>query len=408
MAARGLVVAMACLLAACSPYGGGAYACMNDTECGANGKCEPNNTCAFPDATCDSGYRYGQYSQPSDQCVPGSGGDGGVDVPGNPNAFCYGTGIVKACFYTEPTGANTVGGNTTINTDDTSMCMTATNSSAFCVIAATTIDVSAGGTLAAQGTRPLVLIATQEITIAGTLDVSSLAGGPAGAGGDAAGCDAGTAPGTNAGGAGGSFGGIGGDSQGVAGGGTAGAVLTPTALRGGCPGQTGGGAMPGTGGHGGGGVYLIAKTSITVSGTINASGAGGSPGVANTSGGGGGGTGGYIGLECASVTSTGVIVANGGGGAEGSGQTTKGKPGGDPNPATPSTQAGGGAGNSTIGGDGGTGAASVMLGGGASAAMCPGAAGNVCSSGGGGGGGAGIIHTVPNNPLGGQISPPQT
>jgi hypothetical protein len=408
MAARGLVVAMACLLAACSPFGGGAYACMNDGECGANGKCEPNNTCAFPDTTCDSGYRYGQYSQPSGECVTGgTGSDAGVDVPdGPPGEFCYGTGFVRPCFAAEPSGAQTIAADTTINTDDTAMCMATTNSSAWCVIAGATIDVNMTFTLKARGMRPLVLVATQSITIAGTLDVSSQLGDMPGAGADATGCNPGTAPGTSGGGAGGSFGGKGGDSQGVAGGGTAGAKLTPSALRGGCPGQNGNGSSPGTGGHGGGAVYMIATTSIFVSGTINASGEGGTPGVTGTSGGGGGGAGGYIGLECPSVTSTGVIFANGGGGGEGSGLTTMGATGADPDPLTPSAPAAGGNGNSTIGGDGGIGAASVTLGGGASAATCPGA--TQCSSGGGGGGGAGIIHLVPNNPPGGQVSPPQS
>jgi hypothetical protein len=54
-----LSAAVATGLAACSPFGGGAFQCTEDTACGASGRCEPNGLCSFPDSTCGSGRRYG-------------------------------------------------------------------------------------------------------------------------------------------------------------------------------------------------------------------------------------------------------------------------------------------------------------------------------------------------------------
>ncbi|MGE5183652.1 MAG: hypothetical protein ACM31C_16385 [Acidobacteriota bacterium] len=410
MVARAVSTGLACVLAACSPYGGGSYSCTIDSDCGGGGACKMG-FCAFADPGCTaSGYRYGDYSGPqSGQCVAGgSGSDAGVDAPDSgSNDLCYGSGLVQACFAATPSGTKTYTTNTTINTDDTSTCMAVTSSSAWCVIAAQTIDVDAGATLTAHGSRPLVLVATQSISISGTLDVSSRRGGTPGAGADAAGCNAGTAPSAaGGGGAGGSFGGQGGNGgarfDGSAGG-IAGGALVPTALRGGCKGQDGGGTTGGAGGAGGGGVYLIASTSIFVSGAIDASGAGGTTATNNSSGGGGGGAGGYIGLESPSVQNSGSIFANGGGGGEASGSTTAGTNGSDP--TAPGTPAPGGSLGSTNGGDGGDGAAGATLTGGTGTM---GNTGGGAGGGGGGGGGGGILHVQPSATLGGQSSPPAT
>ncbi len=409
--ARGLVV-VACLLGACSPYGNGAYSCTTNAQCGPGAVCEPNSTCAFPDTTCPSGYRYGQYSQPSNECVTGSSGDGGVDTPidSPPGEFCYGDDIVKPCFAQAPTGARTITSDLTINTDDTTMCMAPLNSSAWCVIAADTIDLTAGVTVKARGSRPLVLVATQSITIAGTIDVSSGRGDPPGAGANGPACMNSTMPTGGGGGAGGSFGGKGGDAgnqtAAASGGGTAAGIVTVTTLQGGCKGQSGNGIAAGAGGNGGGAVYLIGAKSIFVSGTINASGEGADGATSGSSGGGGGGSGGFIGLDSPSVQANGsaLIFANGGGGGQGSGSTTAGSPGSDPtSPSTPAP--GGSAGPTVYGGAGGNGAAGIMLMG---VAGSNGNAGGI-GGGGGGGGGGGIVKVVPaNQPLGGLVSPPQT
>jgi hypothetical protein len=327
--------------------------------------------------------------------------DAAVDSP--PGEFCYGSGLVRPCFTSAPTGSTKL--TTDIDTDG-SACVTPITDVGACVIAAGTIGIDSGVTVHARGSRPLVLVASMSITIAGTLDVSSSVAGTQGAAADVAGCASSTAPTASAGGAGGSFGSKGGDG-GVTGGGTAGNTITVSMLRGGCPGQNGGGAGGGAGGHGGGAVDLIAMTSIFISGTVNASGAGGTnAGTMAASGGGGGGAGGYIGLDSASVTNSGTLIANGGGGGEASGTASTGAPGHDPDTTAPFTPAAGGAGGSTYGSDGGSGFAQ-----GSSAQ--PGS--NTCltpcttpTDGGGGGGGAGIIHVVPSQTVGGNVSPSAT
>lgn len=396
---------LAVLASACSPYGGGAFNCSTDDQCGAGGKCF-SGFCAFVDGMCDSGYKYGELSGPqSNACVSKANtGDGGVaDAPpdGPPGQPCYGNSLVHACFSTTPTGTVAIAANTTVDTDTSSMCamLASPSPSPWCVIAGQTIQVQQGFTLQARGSRPLVLIATGSITIAGTLDVASHQGGQVGASADAAGCNAGNNPGGSGGGQGGSFGGKGGNG-GNPNGSTSGATLVPSVLRGGCPGANGNGSNHGGGGHGGGSTWLIAGTSIFVSGTIDASGEGGGPGTTNSSGGGGGGAGGLVGLECASVTIQGSVFANGGGGGEGSGTATSGNAGADPTSA--SAAAAGGANGSGNGGDGGDGSVGSTL---------DGTTGqNGTTAGGGGGGGAGYLKIVPNMPFsgGGSVSPPQT
>ena len=415
--ARGLLWGLACVVVgACSPYdANGAFACTQDTQCDPGGTCSAG-FCAFPDNGCSSGLKYGSLAGSlSNQCVGAN--DAGVDgkiymdahIDTPPNQFCYGTGIVTACFSAAPTGTTKLTAD--IDTGGSS-CATTLNNTGACVIAAGTLDIDAGVTVHATGTKPLVLVASASITIAGTLDIASHRGGQTGAGADLAGCNAGTAPVAatgGGGGAGGSFGGKGGhggSSYASAAGGIAGNALTPTALRGGCKGQDGAGAAVGAGGAGGGAVYMIATTSIFVSGTINASGAGATSALSGSSGGGGGGAGGYIGLESSSVTASGsaIIFATGGGGGEASGSTTGGNPGSDP--SAPATPAPGGTGGSTNGGDGGNGAAGATLTGAA------GGMGNTAGGAGGGGGGGGapgIIKVLPaGQVLGGMVAPPQT
>lgn len=393
----------------CSPYGGGSFACEEDSQCGPSARCA-DGYCAFPDPTCDSDFRYGDHSGPmSGQCVGGEQGeDGGVDVDTMPG-HCYGTGLVTACFDAVPTGSITVTTNTTINTDTDERCAPTLNAVPACVVAAESITVNGGLFLAATGTKPLVLVATQTITVDGTLTVGSFRQlNFVGAGSDMPGCDTGVAPGGSAGGAGGSFGGMGGNGGAVGTAGMAGATLAVTELRGGCSGQPGGDATaplgPGAAGRGGGALYLIAETSIAVAGTVSAGGGGGGGGAAGASaGGGGGGSGGFIGFDTPALMIAGSAHANGGGGGEGSSQAA-GAPGGDATSAT--NQAQGGTGGTSFGANGGDGAAGTMLNGEAGSNTCGGAC-TTPTSGGGGGGGAGVIklYRATSASGGGTISP---
>ncbi|HEX2687974.1 MAG TPA: hypothetical protein VHN14_15205 [Kofleriaceae bacterium] len=339
------------------------------------------------------------------------GGDVSLDVsltlPSDGQA-CFGTGIVNVCLAVTPTQALTISDVTTIDTSDFTICAaTVSGGSNYCVVAATSITVNA--TLRAKGTKPLVLIASDSITVNQLIDVGShrTTSEFIGAGADPAVCVAGTAAVTRGGGAGGSFTGTGGTGGASAGGGPGGqpenATTTITELRGGCPGQNGDGGGKGAGGHGGGAVYLIASNRIDITGPgINAAGEGGAPGmpIANiSSGAGGGGSGGMIGFDTPTLTCTGLILANGGGGGEGSGEIAAGSPGTDPSTTSPAT---GGTGN-PIGGDGGAGSSGAAGGAGANGkngTLNQGANGG----GGGGGGGAGLIKG-PVDSLGNNVSP---
>lgn len=380
-----LVCAAGSLVGACSPYGGGAFECSADTQCGGAGKCT-DGFCSFPDSLCDSGFRYGELSGPlSGQCVGDRTDDAGVDtvyIPDELFSSCYGTGLVTACFDFPPVGDVAIGAD--VNTDTSTQCDTDARNAAWCVIAGESVTVP--GTVHVTGSKPLVIVATQTISIGGTLDASSKrVGGQVGAAANPAACAAIAPPGTSGGGAGGSFGadgGDGGDGPTANTGGTPGAATpSPTALRGGCRGQDGNGTTKGSGGNGGGAVYLIAETSITIDGILTASGAGATNGTTNSSGGGGGGSGGFIGLDAPAVSCNGILIANGGGGGEGSGSATAGNPGQD---ATTVTAAQGGSLGSTNGGDGGDGGAGGSTGGQDGS--------NGSTSGGGGGGGVGIVR----------------
>jgi len=314
-----------------------------------------------------------------DDPVPNDGKIATNDGTGGP--FCYGTGLVRVCFSSPPSGDLAIAQNI-----DTGAFGCSTNvvsgGTGLCVIAGSTIMLASGTTSLATGTIPLVLVATDTMTIDGTLDASAHHNSSATpAGGNFSGCQSGTNPASGSyggGGQGGSFHAMGGNggAGGSQVGGIAGAALaTPTALHGGCSGRSGGN-QGGSGGKGGGAMYLIAGTSITVHGRVDVSGAGGSgEGDSNYCGGGAGGTGGMIGLDAPSVMIAGAVCSVGGGGAAGA-MGNSGANGGDASGgATACTPGVGGTGESG-GGNGGTG-------GGDSAAT----AGMTSSTAGGGGGG---------------------
>ena len=399
---------LAAALAGCNPFGtSGAFTCENDTQCNVQGatgggRCEmTTGFCSYADDTCPDGHRYGDNAGGnSGKCVGGGAGDdGGIDSP--PGPPCYGAtnGIVKVCFATPPTGDVPLPG--TIDTDASTLCTTPmSGGNGYCVIAGNAIH--ADDSVVVTGLKPLILVAVTSITIVAgaTLDLAShISPARVGAGAGSPDCGAGTLPiagSGGGGGAGGSFGGKGGNGGNGGGGGTSGkpaAVQTPTILRGGCPGQDGINGTPGVGGKGGGAVYLIADSTITISGAINASGEGGHAGQTGSAGGGGGGSGGMIGLDAPTIDNTGVVFANGASGGEGSGTSTPGNPGPEPTSTAASAPP---MSASTSGGDGGGGSGGGTATGGNAA--------NGTNGGGGGGGGIGVIK-VYRGTLNGMRSP---
>jgi hypothetical protein len=324
---------------------------------------------------------------------PDAGADAAIDGP----QFCYGTSIVRACLPAEPTMA--VAQAAAINTDTgCQVVQPQPGGPELCIIAGTTIDVT-GTANVVTGARPLVLVATDSITIAAlaVLDASSRTTTRIGAGANAT-CSGPTA-GQNsvatagAGGAGaGGFGTVGGDGgNGSVAKGIGGLPETmPMLLRGGCKGADGGDAgtvQGGAGGNAGGAIYLIAGNSIKIDGSIFVSAAGGRGGGIRA-GGGGGGSGGMVGFDAPMITigTAGIVAANGGGGGGGGGTAVAGAAAGDGSTtsytAAASAGTGGSDGTTRNGGNGGVGAAVAAAG-----AL----GGNSLSTGAGGGGGGGGV-----------------
>jgi hypothetical protein len=254
------------------------------------------------------------------------------------------------------------------------------------------------------GSSPLIVVASDAISIAGNLDLRGngrTAGPGAAVGGPGVGGAGTTMPPLDltrlsSGGGGGGYGTVGGRGgisssrggslPGGAGGLTYGPNITDP-LTGGSRGGVGGfgsSGGAGAGGGGGGALQLSSQVSIDVSAAINAGGGGGIGGGAGQVGGGGGGAGGAIILEAPAITLGGVLAANGGGGGGGGGAGGSGPPPGlDGSPgAASASPAPGGAGGVPQGSSGGVGAAGAT-------AAAAGASG--FSKGGGGGGGTGRI-----------------
>lgn len=355
---------------------GQANACPGSLVCAADGMCRaPDGSCSVEPVA-----------------------DGAVDtVPSDTGAFCYGQGIVQFCLPTEPTGVRAL--VTTIDTDtDCDGSVFQTNGPEACLVMGGTLSLM---NVRVTGTRPLVVLASDTITLAGTIDVASRRIDA----GAAAGSNDATCEGTanfvvSAGGNGGSFGGLGG--KGGLGGTNPAMPVDPTVLRGGCPGQIGNGNPLALGGRGGGAIYFIAGGLISIgSATINASGAGGTAGPA--SGGGGGGSGGMIGFDAPSIMAlaSAQAFANGGGGAGGATDSSLASAGAEPMGYTSAGAGGLGAG----GANGGNGSLATPNG-------TSGVQGSIMGGGGGGGGGgAGVIVIYPVSQasvFGGRTSPPVT
>jgi len=344
----------------------------------------------------------------------------GLDDVEPVNTLCLGrntdTGLFDYCLGVQP-GAD-LDGLIDIDTSDDTMCTEVVaqgdvDRTEVCVVAARKIEIHAA--VIAHGNRPLVLAAieTFELAESGSISVASHRRLPNGAGATFGRCpgniiDGGNATGlTNAGagGAGGSFhtlGGAGGAGSGL-GNTHAMPVMEPAPgfIRGGCGAGGGGNARIAAGGGrgaGGGALYIMADSTITIAGTLDASGegggsgAGGTAGMSGGAGGGGGGSGGMLGLDAPMITlaATAKLIANGGGGGGGGSSTQPGKNGteADPTTAFPFAAIGGDGGSMNTGGRGGRGAAEAT--GALAGADFSGVGGD---AGGGGGGGTGYIKT---------------
>jgi len=335
--------------------------------------------------------------------------DARPDTP--PGSICFGSesGLYVECFLNAaavPSGAYTP--PTTYNTDEAANCsriFQQTGGPPLCVHWAGTITI--GAATRVTGSRAAVFLATDSIMINQTLDASSFVGGSVGAAANTGACNGssnGTSDGNNGasagggGGGGGGFGTGGGDGgSGNASGGSGGNAVALALIRGGCAGRDGGGsssASGAAGGASGGVIYLIAKNSIEVSGSVRANGAGGE-GAGNKAGGGGGGSGGLIVFDSATLSITGTVFANGGGGGEGGDTNETGNSG--KNPMMWNQRAAPGTGGADNGGDGGSGSVGAM--GGANGSS----GGN---GGGGGGGGGGLVKVYPQKAVNGMVSPP--
>ncbi len=262
------------------------------------------------------------------------------------------------------------------------------------IVSVLSLTIEDGAVLRATGKRPLVIVSWSDMTVAGTIDVSSTVDHVA-AGANPTNCDdpmtlagADDANGSSGGGGGGlgGDGGDGGDGNGGAavGGSGGNKISLPAYILGGCAGGHGGGLLGGAAGNGGGALHLAAQGMMTIDGLINAGGGGGNGSGGMRSGGGGAGSGGFIDLQADSVSlgSTAVLVANGGGGGGGSDNNAA-SPGEDG--TTDDTAALGGAkeGMGADGGDGGY----------LDSAAGPGS--DATRGGGGGGGSIGfvVVHT---------------
>lgn len=332
----------------------------------------------------------------SPQDVDGPPPDGAAD---SPIASCK-PGFIDFCSEPAPTQALVISGSVTINTDTDARCRVKRQTGApeICALFFTRFETTAAAVVSFRGSRAVAIVASEEIVLRGVLDLGARTADapPAGAllscaHDRAAEADAGG----GAGGAGGSFGGRGGDggdgdidtSTGAddrAFGGRAAAGVPLTALRGGCTGQLGGSnqnAPYGDGGRGGGAVYLTAPR-VSVSGTINVSGAGGRGGLSGQeTGGGGGGSGGMALVEGAVVTvSDALLFATGGGGGQGGHPSRFGADGEDGGSSLPA-RGGSLAGSGGAGGEGAVTSDAVI---GASSG----------SGGGGGGGGVGYLRIL--------------
>jgi hypothetical protein len=275
------------------------------------------------------------------------------------------------------------------------------------------LTIGAGVNVRVVGTRALVIVAGDSITIAagGSLDggAHGATPGPAGAlpamgaAPESAGGDGAVLGRGGTGGGGGGYGRPGAPGGSNNGSGTVGAAGQPYGapellrLQGGAGGGRGNSAFgingtcttPASGGAGGGALQLTARKRITIDGVVSVGGGGGRGGCdgATSGGGGGGGAGGSLLIEAPTVAGAGLVNAGGGGGGGGGAESSS--TGGDGHDGSE-------AGTPSVGGSGGMN--NKLNAGGSGARIGDPAPGTAASrsmlnaAGGGGGGGFGRIY----------------
>jgi len=332
--------------------------------------------------------------------------------------------ITDLCMRGTPTpGDFVIDGSETFDTDTQTFASGVTPPTVFTqdqgveatVLYVEGFRITATGSLRVVGSRPLIILGVNGVTIEGRLDASSDGATLVGAGGNPMSCTATRAAsgasddtgGGSGGGGGGGFRGVGGnggpgDSPIPNPGGMGGATVTLTgALRGGCSGATSGAAgndgqvaSPATattrtpGGHGGGAVQLSSAERIVLGGQarIDVGGGGGGGAVDNSAnGGGGGGAGGMAALDAPVLEAApgARIAANGGGG--GAGAAFANPSAGGEDARDDMTMANGGQSNDSCAPSGGRGGFGATPDGGNANTV------SLACGGGGGGGGVGFV-----------------
>jgi hypothetical protein len=260
----------------------------------------------------------------------------------------------------------------------------------ICVLRYGAIHIPSGITLTVTGVRAIALVATAEVSVDGTLDVS------------ANGQEHGPGGGMNQVGSVVSikgFGGAGFKTPGAAGatdvdGGAAnGLPLIDAVNADSLLSASRGVELPG--GCGGAATLISCQEKVLVAGLIDAGGGGGGGGFYDTAprGGSGGGAGGNVVLQGRNVVVTGRLYANGGSGGAGKGDTSttsQGQAGKDGARATTCVSGGSGVNNGGTGGAGGCTGQAPSVGGHLTATMPP---QSIIPTGGGGGGSTGYLQT---------------
>ncbi len=371
------------------------HACDDGDDLACPGRCVLGG-CAFADPSCAAGVRWEDEAPEGGICVPDhfgpfayalANGGAAVDLAGITAAVELPAG--RATIDTT-TGAITREGATVRGpgqgvVDGVSFTIVA---SGVAALASPRFVVAAGADVRVIGDNALILIATDEVDVAGTIDLGATAppfGGPGGGRGGVAsqpatGCGPGSqpvGPGGGSGGANATWGGVGAVTV-LPGDPTMCASPLAEPLVGGSGGGAGNNGLA-AGGGGGGALQISAGRAIRIHGVIDVGGGGG---AGTAMGGGGGGAGGTILLQAPLVELAGArLAANGGGGGGGGASATAGADG-PVGTATASGGASGGGAGSSSGTNGGNATDATQLG--------------------GGGGGAGVIRieTLAGTPVG--------
>lgn len=96
-----------------------AFACDGNSQCGADGLCEPQGYCSFPDLDCASGRRFGEgSSNVSGACVPVTPGEGSSSADSTATGSAGGSGVTTAGPIGTTTGEGSSSTNTPVVDDD--------------------------------------------------------------------------------------------------------------------------------------------------------------------------------------------------------------------------------------------------------------------------------------------------